>query len=210
MQFWRWLCVPTVQSPFLELICIPHASESPPATHVLSLITHTSLVIVLLIVPPNNCLKVCPFSSFYIGLNALWGGGGLISIIRSYFVTLLLVYSPPTILEFLKCKRIISHFYTNSISEFSLSLAFLYCTLWNHHSAYYRGGGCNRREEEQVRLWIALLRYVLWHPNESLWKRKKKWYSYWENRFKSMAHKIKHRCLNVLYNSFHDWSWLVF
>lgn len=60
--------------PLLELIYIPHVSESPPATHVLSLITHTSLVTVLLIVPPNNCLKVCPFSSFYIGRNAILGG----------------------------------------------------------------------------------------------------------------------------------------
>lgn len=41
--------------PLLELICIPHASESPPATRVLSLITRTLLVTVLLIVPPNNC-----------------------------------------------------------------------------------------------------------------------------------------------------------
>lgn len=60
--------------PLLELICIPYASGGPPATHVLSLITHTLLVIVLLIVPPNNCLKVCSFSFFYIGLNALLGG----------------------------------------------------------------------------------------------------------------------------------------
>lgn len=140
-------------------------------SHPYSLSHHPYLVScqVLLNVPPNNFKNV---SLFFFLCRPWWLF--FLPWFLSYLVTLLWVCSPPTILNFLKCRWIVSFSYGNSFSEFSLSWLFSYCTPWNHVRDYCGGGGCSQREEEQVRPWAAVIPYILWHPNESLLKRKKK------------------------------------
>ena len=125
--------------------------------------------------PRGAAKKKLSFFFRYIGPNVifLFFFFALISIIRSYLVTLLLIYSPPTTLDFLKYRSVVSISCQNSISEFSLSLLFSSCTVWSLLRPTYCGGGrCSKREEEQVRLWTALLWNALWRPDESLVKRK--------------------------------------
>lgn len=129
-----------------------------------------------------------------------------ISGIRSYLIILLLIYSPPTTLEFPKYRWVVSISCQNSTSEFSLSLLSSPLYSWSPlQAAYYGGGRCSKKGEEQVRLWAALLWSVPWHPKESLFKRENG-IAVYKIVWKSLAHTMKPRDLSISCKAFAEWT----
>ena len=129
-----------------------------------------------------------------------------ISGIRSYLIVLLLICSPPTTLEFPKYRSVVSISCQNSTSEFSLSLLSSPLYSWSPlQPAYYGGGRCSKKGEEQVRLWAALLWSVPWHPKESLFKRENG-IAVYKIVWKSLAHTMKPRDLSISCKAFAEWT----